>query len=90
MAALFISDLHIDANRPAITEQFLGFLATEARDAEVLYILGDLFESWIGDDAADSAQLAAIAGLRSLTARGVPCFVMHGNRDFLSRSSSAA
>jgi UDP-2,3-diacylglucosamine hydrolase len=83
MAALFISDLHIDATRPAIGEHFLRFLAAEARDADALYILGDLFESWIGDDAADSAQAAAIAGIRSLTAHGVPCFVMHGNRDFL-------
>ena len=83
MAALFISDLHIDASRPAIIEQFLNFLSTEALQAEALYILGDLFESWVGDDAADSAQSAAITGLRSLTAHGVPCFVMHGNRDFL-------
>ena len=83
MAALFISDLHIDDSRPAITEQFLSFLATEAREAEALYILGDLFESWVGDDAADAAQSAAITGLRSLTSQGVPCFVMHGNRDFL-------
>jgi UDP-2,3-diacylglucosamine hydrolase len=83
VAALFISDLHIDASRPAITERFLSFLATEARHAEVLYILGDLFESWIGDDAADDAQTAAIAGLHALTSHGVPCFVMHGNRDFL-------
>jgi UDP-2,3-diacylglucosamine hydrolase len=83
VAALFISDLHIDASRPAITRQFLSFLATEAKDAEALYILGDLFESWIGDDAADTAQSAAIAGIHSLTAHGVPCFVMHGNRDFL-------
>ena len=83
MAALFISDLHIDASRPAITEQFLSFLATEARHADALYILGDLFESWVGDDAADAAQTAAIAGLHSLTSQGVPCFVMHGNRDFL-------
>jgi UDP-2,3-diacylglucosamine hydrolase len=83
VATLFISDLHIDASRPAIIEQFLSFLAAEARDAEALYILGDLFESWIGDDAADTAQSAAIAGLHSLTTAGVPCFVMHGNRDFL-------
>jgi UDP-2,3-diacylglucosamine hydrolase len=83
VAALFISDLHIDASRPAITRHFLGFLATEAKDAEVLYILGDLFESWIGDDAADAAQSAAIAGIHTLTTHGVPCFVMHGNRDFL-------
>ncbi len=83
MAAIFISDLHIDASRPAITEQFLSFLSAEARHADALYILGDLFESWIGDDAADPAQAAAIAGIRALTAAGVPCFVMHGNRDFL-------
>jgi UDP-2,3-diacylglucosamine hydrolase len=83
VATLFISDLHIDASRPAITEQFLSFLSDEARHAEALYILGDLFESWVGDDAADSAQSAAMAGLRSLTEHGVPCFVMHGNRDFL-------
>jgi UDP-2,3-diacylglucosamine hydrolase len=83
VAALFISDLHIDASRPAIVEQFLGFLQTEAKDAAALYILGDLFESWVGDDAPDAAQSAAIGGLRALTASGVPCFVMHGNRDFL-------
>jgi UDP-2,3-diacylglucosamine hydrolase len=83
MPTLFISDLHIDASRPAIVRQFLSFLEAEAARAEALYILGDLFESWIGDDAPDSAQEAAIAGLRALTAGGVPCFVMHGNRDFL-------
>ncbi|MGO9426601.1 MAG: UDP-2,3-diacylglucosamine diphosphatase [Steroidobacteraceae bacterium] len=83
MAILFISDLHIDATRPAITEQFIEFLRTEARSADALYILGDLFESWVGDDAADAAQAAAIADLKSLTSQGVPCFVMRGNRDFL-------
>jgi len=83
LTVLFISDLHIDAARPAIAEQFLDFLAGEAVHADALYILGDLFESWIGDDAPDPAQAAAIAGIRSLTSHGVPCFVMHGNRDFL-------
>jgi UDP-2,3-diacylglucosamine hydrolase len=83
VAALFISDLHIDASRPAITERFLNFLGAEAVQADALYILGDLFESWVGDDAADAAQAAAIAGLRSLTSQGVPCFALHGNRDFL-------
>jgi UDP-2,3-diacylglucosamine hydrolase len=83
LATLFISDLHIDASRPPIVGQFLDFLQTEAAGAAALYILGDLFESWIGDDAPDAAQSAAIAGLRALTASGVPCFVMHGNRDFL-------
>jgi UDP-2,3-diacylglucosamine hydrolase len=83
LSTLFISDLHIDASRPAILAQFLAFLQAEATRAEALYILGDLFESWIGDDAPDPAQAAAIAGLHALTSRGVPCFVMHGNRDFL-------
>jgi UDP-2,3-diacylglucosamine hydrolase len=83
VATLFISDLHIDASRPPIIERFLKFLQGEARDAAALYILGDLFESWVGDDAPDEAQSAAIAGLRALTRGGVPCFVMHGNRDFL-------
>lgn len=83
MTTLFISDLHIDAHDPAITRQLLGLLGGEARSAEALYILGDLFESWVGDDAPDADQSAVIAGLRSLTAAGVPCFVMHGNRDFL-------
>jgi UDP-2,3-diacylglucosamine hydrolase len=83
VSTLFISDLHIDASRPAITEQFLKFLHAEAGSAAGLYILGDLFESWIGDDAPDEAQSAVIAAVHELTASGVPCFVMHGNRDFL-------
>lgn len=83
MATLFISDLHIDASHPEITEQFIEFLRKEACGAEALYILGDLFESWVGDDAADAGQSAAISAIGQLTAGGVPCFVMHGNRDFL-------
>jgi len=83
VATLFISDLHIDASRPPIVRQFLSFLEVQAASAEALYILGDLFESWVGDDDPDSAQTAAIAGIRTLTSNGVPCFVMHGNRDFL-------
>lgn len=83
MAILFISDLHIDVARPDITGQFLEFVRGEARAAEALYILGDLFESWVGDDEPDEAQAAALAALESLTSGGVPCFVMHGNRDFL-------
>ena len=83
MTTLFISDLHLDASRPDITARFLEFLDGEARVAEALYILGDLFETWIGDDAPDPGQAPAIEGLRRLTRSGVPCFVMHGNRDFL-------
>ena len=83
MATLFVSDLHIDAAAAAITERFLRFLAADAARADSLYILGDLFESWVGDDAPDSAQRRVIDALRELTEGGVPCFVMHGNRDFL-------
>jgi len=83
MATLFISDLHIDAFCRRIIRQFTEFLQTEARGADALYILGDLFDSWVGDDAPDAGQSAAIAAIKSLTASGVPCFVMHGNRDFL-------
>ena len=83
MATLFISDLHIDASRRQIIRQFTDFLQSEAHAADALYILGDLFDSWVGDDAPDAGQSAAIAAIKSLTSSGVPCFVMHGNRDFL-------
>jgi UDP-2,3-diacylglucosamine hydrolase len=84
VSTLFISDLHLSAERPAITALFLEFLRTRARQAEALYILGDLFEYWIGDDTAQQPEYQPlIAGLRELTAAGVPVRVMHGNRDFL-------
>ena len=89
-AALFVSDLHIDAAHPAIVERFLEFLAHDAREATALYVLGDLFESWVGDDDPDEAQRTVIAALRDLGSRGVPCFVMHGNRDFLLGERFAA
>jgi len=83
MTTLLISDLHLDASLPAITDQFLSFLDQRARGARTLYILGDLFEAWIGDDDPDPDKRRVVAALRSLTAAGVPCYVMHGNRDFL-------
>ena len=61
MTTLFISDLHLDSASPEIAQQFVSFLDGEARSAEALYILGDLFESWVGDDAADAEQTAASA-----------------------------
>jgi UDP-2,3-diacylglucosamine hydrolase len=83
MTTLFISDLHLDASAPAITDQFVGFLAGPARGARALYILGDLFETWIGDDDPDPEKRRVLRALAELTRSGVPCFVMHGNRDFL-------
>ncbi len=84
MTTLFIADLHLSAQRPKIITLFLDFLRHRAARAEALYILGDLFEYWIGDDAAGQVENRPIVhGLRALTASGVPVFVMHGNRDFL-------
>ncbi|MGH8278294.1 MAG: UDP-2,3-diacylglucosamine diphosphatase [Gammaproteobacteria bacterium] len=83
MTTLFISDLHLDPSRPQITAQFLEFLATEAHGAEALYILGDFFEVWIGDDDPDAHHARVLAGVHALSAAGIPVFFMHGNRDFL-------
>lgn len=79
---LFISDLHLDPARPAIIQLFLQFLQTRAPQARALYILGDLFEAWIGDDAVDPDQ-PVMAGMRALVEAGIPLYVMRGNRDFL-------
>jgi UDP-2,3-diacylglucosamine hydrolase len=83
MTTLFVSDLHLDAACPEAITQFEGLLAGEARSADALYILGDLFEAWVGDDDDDPARQRACEALRSLTRSGVPAYVMHGNRDFL-------
>ena len=80
---LFISDLHLDPERPAITDLFLDFLGTRAPGSEALYILGDLFEAWIGDDDSGPMNDAVCHGLQACTGAGTPVFVMHGNRDFL-------
>lgn len=81
---LFISDLHLSSERPAINDLFLTFLRTEARTADALYILGDLFEFWIGDEAVEfDEHRPLIAGLRQLVDSGVPVYVMPGNRDFV-------
>ena len=83
MSTLFISDLHLDPNRPAISALLFHFLEQRARTADALYILGDLFEAWIGDD--DDAPLAndVAQALATLAANGVPVYFVHGNRDFL-------
>ena len=83
MTTLFISDLHLEAARPDIGEQFLEFLDTEAAAAEALYILGDLFESWVGDDDPNTHYAEMKSAIRSLADGGTPVYFMHGNRDFM-------
>jgi len=83
MATLFISDLHLDAHRPESIERFETFIRRYALTAESVYILGDLFEAWVGDDDTDPAMKPVIDGLGALAKAGVPCSIMHGNHDFL-------
>ncbi|SCC53093.1 UDP-2,3-diacylglucosamine diphosphatase [Kosakonia oryziphila] len=83
MATLFIADLHLQTEEPAITAGFLRFLAGEARKADALYILGDLFEAWIGDDDPNPLHQQIASAIKSLVESGVPCYFIHGNRDFL-------
>ena len=85
---LFISDLHLSDERPAINERFFRFLRDEASRAEALYVLGDLFDYWVGDDelrapGADPVASGVVAALRALAGSGTAVYVMQGNRDFL-------
>jgi len=83
MATLFISDLHLDAAQPEIAQQFLEFMKVEAVSADALYILGDLFESWVGDDDPNSHYADIKDAIRTLVEHDVPVYFMHGNRDFM-------
>ena len=84
MPSLFVSDLHLTEERPEANERFIELLEGKARAASALYILGDFFEYWIGDDDLGLPFHAVIAGLlRDLSGRGVQLYLMHGNRDFL-------
>ncbi len=83
MTKLFISDLHLEGDRPDIAAQFFSFLDGEARDAVALYILGDLFEYWVGDDDPDPHYDECKKALRTVVDSGVPLYFMHGNRDFM-------
>lgn len=88
---LFISDLHLSPRSPGATRLFLQFLAGRARQASELYILGDLFEAWIGDDDMDDPFHAEIVtALRTATEAGLAISLLHGNRDFLLGSAFAA
>jgi UDP-2,3-diacylglucosamine hydrolase len=84
LSTLFISDLHLTEERPEANERFIALLEDQGRTADALYILGDFFEYWIGDDDLGEPFNAVVAGLlKDLTGRGVPVYLMHGNRDFL-------
>ena len=91
---LFISDLHLSPQAPGVTRIFLDYLAGRARRAEHLYILGDLFEVWVGDDGIDDPEdgfsRQIVSALRALTDSGVGLSVQHGNRDFLLGDQFAA
>jgi UDP-2,3-diacylglucosamine hydrolase len=87
---LFVSDLHLDASRPHITRLFLDVLDTLGRDADAIYILGDLFELWPGDDDDSLLGLAIMDALRACVTSGTPVHLLHGNRDFLIGERFAA
>ncbi len=83
-ATLFVSDLHLSPERPAQVDAFHAFCAGPAREAAGVYVLGDLFDAWIGDDALEEPLAAQVAhAIRGMTAAGVPVGVITGNRDFL-------
>ncbi len=86
MYTLFISDLHLDEKRPAATRAFFRFLEKDAKTADALYILGDLFEVWVGDDDDSEFAKKIQQALARFTADGPPVYFMHGNRDFLIRN----
>lgn len=80
---LFLSDLHLPATPSPLRSSFLRFLQGPAREANVIYILGDLFESWIGDDVGLQQFAPEVAALAALAASGVHLYYQHGNRDFM-------
>lgn len=83
MKSYFLSDLHLTPERPAIAQEFCRFLTEDAPTAERVYLLGDLFEFWIGDDAASLLGAEPILDVMQQLAESVPCFFIAGNRDFL-------
>ena len=87
---LFISDLHLSEERPGTTARFAGFLENVVPGADALYILGDLFEYWAGDDGLALDFPARIAALLRPATRAVPAYFMHGNRDFMVASRFCA
>lgn len=83
MTTLFISDLHLSEHTPEINQCFQRFMREEAIHADALYVLGDLFEFWIGDDDNSTFATSIKNEFKRLTSQGVPCYFTQGNRDFL-------
>ncbi|MEQ5307668.1 MULTISPECIES: UDP-2,3-diacylglucosamine diphosphatase [Providencia] len=83
MSTYIIADLHLSEDEPAITAGFINFIQQQAIHAESLYILGDFFNYWVGDDDANPLHQLVANELKQLTERGIPCYFIHGNRDFL-------
>lgn len=79
----FIADLHLSENQPHLTRLFLDFMQQQAPDAEAVYILGDLFDFWIGDDEQSPLIEQVKEQIKRLTDKHIPCYFIHGNRDFL-------
>jgi UDP-2,3-diacylglucosamine hydrolase len=90
MASLFVSDLHLDDNAPWAVDTLCALLAGRAREMQTVYILGDLFEAWVGDDVSNSVSTRVAASLKALRTSGVPSYLLHGNRDFLIGADYAA
>lgn len=89
MTILFVSDIHISEKNPEIGEQFIDFLEKQARQSEALYILGDLFDYWLGDDDPNPEYKKIKSALTQYTNKEIPTYFMHGNRDFLIGGSFA-
>ena len=83
MTVWFASDLHLDPSTPEIAARFLRFLAGPVQGARSLFLLGDVFEAWIGDDDPEPAHRRVIAALAAVAASGTLVYVMRGNRDFM-------
>ena len=79
----FISDLHLSENTPSVTQGFFEFLKTAAQELSHLYILGDLFEAWVGDDDDSQHAMSVMQKINHATRNGLEIFFIHGNRDFL-------
>lgn len=90
MSTIFIADLHLSVQHPEITVSFMRFLQREVLHADSLYILGDLFDTWICDDDPEPLHRQVAGALKSLHQQGVPCYFIHGNRDFLIGKNFAA